>query len=108
MKPDLILVCGSKQFHAHKDHLSKASPVFANLILKSQEEEVDSNNNSGGNAKTKADRVFVDDLEEDILELVLIYVYTSKLEINEDFVQILIAADSYKVNVRFKVFHLQF
>ena len=96
----MILVCGSKQFHAHKDQLSKASPVFANLIFKSQEDEVDSNNNNGGSVKTKFDRVFVDDLEENILELILIFVYTGKLDINEDFAQILKAADSYKVNVR--------
>ena len=89
----MIVVCGRKQFPAHKQILAKASVVFDSMIVRdSDDTEVDDNNNSN-----YTDRLVVDDLNEDTLQKILHYIYNGSIEFDQGCLKILLAANKYQV-----------
>ena len=94
----MILICDNKQFSAHKSQLSRVSSVLASLILKYEDDPVDKNNNNEDENcnKTRTDRIFVDDIEADVLRKILSFVYTGQMD-NGDLEKVLRAAEAYQV-----------
>ena len=89
---DLIVVCGTRHFPAHKQILAKASVVFDSMIVRDTDDEVDDNNNS-----FYRDRLVVEDLNEGTLEKILHYIYNGSIEFDQDCLKILLAANKYQV-----------
>jgi len=89
---DLIVVCGTRHFPAHKQILAKASVVFDSMIVRDTDDEVDDNNNS-----FYRDRLVVEDLNEGTLEKILHYIYNGSIEFDQDCLKILLAANKYQL-----------
>ena len=72
--------------------------MLASLILKYEDDPVDKNNNNEDENcnKTRTDRIFVDDIEADVLRKILSFVYTGQMD-NGDLEKVLRAAEAYQV-----------
>ena len=95
---DLIVVCGSRQFPVHKERLREVSPTLE-AILDSLDEGgcVDVNNNDSDQTRKVQDRVIVDNVNGEIFEKILNFIYNGSIEFSDDCVKILIASDLYQV-----------
>ena len=97
---DLIVVCGSRQFPVHKERLRQVSPAFAAIIEDLDGGEcVDVNNNDSGTEMRKVqDRVIVDNVNGQVFEKILNFIYNGTVKFSEDCVKILIASNLYQVS----------
>ena len=98
---DLIVVCGSRQFPVHKERLRQGSPTFA-AILESLDGGgcVDVNNNdSAAETRKVQDRVILDNVNGQVFEKILNFIYTGSIKFSDDCVKILIASDLYQVSL---------
>ena len=95
---DLIVVCGSRQFPVHKERLREVSPTLE-AILDNLDEGgcVDVNNNDSYETRKVQDRVIVDNVNGEIFEKILNFIYNGSIEFSDDCVKILIASDLYQV-----------
>ena len=95
---DLIVVCGSRQFPVHKERLREVSPTFE-AILDNLDDGgcVDVNNNDSDEIRIVQDRVIVDNVNGDIFEKILNFIYNGSIEFSDDCVKILVASDLYQV-----------
>ena len=95
---DLIIVCGSRQFPVHKERLREVSPTFE-AILDNLDDGgcVDVNNNDSDETRKVQDRVIVDNVNGDVFEKILNFIYNGSIEFSDDCVKILMASDLYQV-----------
>jgi len=75
---DVILVTNGNEFPAHKNVLASCSPYFQAMFTCFEE--------------SKQHRIILKDIDPKALELLLEYIYTSKIQITEDNVQTLLPA----------------
>ena len=71
---DVILVANGNEFPAHKNVLASCSPYFQAMFTCFEE--------------SKQHRIILKDIDPKALELLLEYIYTSKIQITEDNVQV--------------------
>jgi len=95
---DMLIVCGRRNYLAHKDKLSQESPVIKSMlgsisseVTKETQVNVDLNNNA-------RDRIILDNVDEDVLLKILYFVYTGSVEFEDDCVDILLAANLYQIS----------
>ena len=82
---DVVLECGERKFHCHKAVLSLRSPVFDRML------EVDMEEAAQG-------CIIVKDMEAEVLEKVLEFVYTGEVEeVGDRLAELLYAGDKYQL-----------
>ena len=78
---DVILCFGDKELKAHKNILSARSSVFEAMF-------------SHDLSETRQNRVTIEDVSVDVFEVLLKYIYTGQVELDETFAaDLLVAAD---------------
>ena len=82
---DVVLECGGRKFHCHKAVLSLRSPVLDRML------EVDMEEAAQG-------CIVIKDMEAEVLEKVLEYVYTGEVEeVGDRLAELLYAGDKYQL-----------
>eukprot|EP00092_Neocalanus_flemingeri_P028708 GFUD01031169.1.p1 GENE.GFUD01031169.1~~GFUD01031169.1.p1 ORF type:complete len:369 (+),score=110.59 GFUD01031169.1:135-1241(+) len=82
---DIVIECQEKKFHCHKIILGARSPVFSRMFDTDMKE-------------TRSGVITVDDIDVDILEAVIEYIYTDDITKDvEDTAMIVYAADKYEL-----------
>ena len=95
---DLIVVCGPRQFPVHKERLREVSPTLEAILGNLDEGGcVDVNNNDSDETIKVQDRVIVDNVNGEIFEKILNFIYNGSIEFSDDCVKILMASDLYQV-----------
>ena len=78
---DVVLVVGAKEFRVHKNILAARSDVFRAMFSSDMAEQVTS-------------RVVIEDIEVEVMELLLAYVYGDRIPgLDENTMELMIAAD---------------
>ncbi|KAL6972378.1 Zinc finger and BTB domain-containing protein 7A [Sarracenia purpurea var. burkii] len=86
---DVILIANGKEYPAHKTVLSTRSPVFAAMFA-SKMKEVENN------------RVEIEDIDDEVLENMLSYIYTGRCE-NKLADKLLVVAEKYDLQMLKKI-----
>lgn len=93
---DIVLECGGRVFRCHRVILRARSAVFDRML-------------DSGMPEVQEGRVVVDDLQPEVLDKLLEYVYTGEVEaMEEDISELLYAGDKYQITGLVKLCARQF
>jgi len=95
---DMMIVCGKRNYLAHKDKLCQESPVIKSMLGSISSEVTNETQVMGDVNNNARDRIILDNVDEAVLLKILYFVYTGFVEFEDDCVELLLAANLYQIS----------